>query len=142
MTSAAVPSGPWTAPALASVLDEHWGAVGRDLAMAHYTWADVGHALPFDQFLSFIFHAPQGTALYHERNKGWTVTDHLLTDLLETQDWLMWTKTKAGRENKKRPKRRPRPGTEQQEKADAKQAMTVEEYVKLTGMSIYDGKEV
>lgn len=105
--------------------------------MAHYTWADVGHALPFDQFLSFVFHAPVGTALYHERNEGWTVTDHLLTDLLETQDWLMWTKTKAGHENRRRPPRRPRPGAkQQQEKAEARQVMTVEDYMRRTGMSI------
>ena len=97
--------------------------------------------MPFDQFLSFVFHAPAGTALYHERNKGWTVTDHLLTDLLEVQDWVAWTKTKDGHENRKRPKRRQRPGMEQQQKADEKTVMTVEEYVKLTGMSIYDGRE-
>lgn len=115
--------------------------------MARYTWDDVGHALPFDQFLAFVFHAPPGTAIYHERNQGWTVTDHLLTDLLEVQDWIAWTKTKAGHENRKRPKRRQRPQAgqqqqKQQQQTDEKEVMTVEEYVKRTGMSIYDGREV
>ena len=54
---------------------------------------------------------------------------------------MAWTKTKDGHENRKRPKRRQRPGMEQQQKADEKTVMTVEEYVKLTGMSIYDGRE-
>ena len=50
--------------------------------------------LPFDQFVSFVMHARRGPPLFHERNEGWTVTDYLLTDLLEMQDVLLCTKTK------------------------------------------------
>jgi len=108
-----------------------------------YTWADVGHAMPFDQFVSFVCHAPPGTAVYRERNEGWTPTDYLLTDLLEVEDLLLWSKTKDAQKNRNRPKRRPRPGgKKQQQQASEKQVMTVEEYVKRTGMSIYDGREV
>jgi hypothetical protein len=113
--------------------------------VAHYTWADVGHAMPFDQFVSFVCHAPPGTAIHREINEGWTVTDHLITDMLEVQDLLLWSKTKAAQENKRRPKRRPRPDgkkKKQQQQVDDKQVMTVEEYMKLTGMSVHDGKGV
>lgn len=115
--------------------------------MAGYTWADVGTTrLPFDQFVSFVFHAPVGTAVFHERTQGWTVGDYLLTDILEMQDLLLWSKTKDARKNRNRPKRRPRPTaagkkTGGKPQADDKnqnqnQVMTVAEYVKRTGMTI------
>jgi hypothetical protein len=86
-------------------------------------------------FISFVCHSPPGTALYHEYNNGWTVNEHLLTDILEVQDMLLWTKTKAAQNNKNRPKRRYRPGQESK-KSDAKQVMTVAEYMKRTGMEV------
>lgn len=105
--------------------------------MAGYTWADVGtKRLPFGMFVSFVCHSPPGTALYHEYNKGWTANEHLLTDILEVQDMLLWTKSKAAQHNKNRPKRRYRPGQEQAQKSDAKQVMTVADYLKRTGMTM------
>lgn len=104
--------------------------------MAGYTWADVGtKRLPLDMFVSFICHSPPGSALYHEYNQGWTVHDHLLTDILEVQDMLLWTKSKAAQSNKNRPKRRYRPGQENQKAANSKQVMTIAEYMKRTGMT-------
>jgi Family of unknown function (DUF5361) len=110
--------------------------------VAGFTWADIGTArLPFDQFVSFVMHAPPGTALYHAFGRGWTVTDHLLTDALEMLDWLAWTKTEDGQHKppRKRPKRRPRPGEETQKK-QAHQQMTVGEYMERSGMSFSFGE--
>jgi Family of unknown function (DUF5361) len=108
--------------------------------VAGYRWADVGtKRFPFDQFLSFVFHAPPGTALYHSINQGWTVNDYLTTDVLEDLDLLLWTKTKDAQKNRNRPKRRPRPTSEQAKSGKQKnETMTVEEYMKRTGMSVVE----
>lgn len=117
--------------------------------MAGYTWADIGTArMPFDQFVAFVCHAPPGTAIYHELSQGWSVIAHLLTDLLEVNDLLLWSKTKDAQKNRRRPKRRPRPGIDTgqkkpsrekpQFKADVteREVMTVADYVARTGMKI------
>lgn len=106
--------------------------------MAGYAWADVGTArLPFDQFVSFVMHAPPGTAVFNERHQGWTVTDYLLVDALELLDVLLCTKTKDPKKaiNRLKPRWRPGQKTVKQLKQDTT-AMTVEEYVKRTGMKI------
>jgi hypothetical protein len=109
--------------------------------VAGYTWADVGRRLPYDQFVQFVLHAPPGTALFHEYHNGWTVTDYLLTDLLEVQDVALCTKTKDPQKAIRRLKPRPRPGQQaKQQKADAKQVMTVEDYVKRTGIRVNIGE--
>lgn len=87
-------------------------------------------------------HAPPGTAIYHERHEGWTVTDYLMTDALEILDWLAWTKTTDAQEKiaKKKPTSRLRPGTKHGAKKkmqdSADKPMTVAEYVAKTGMVI------
>lgn len=94
-------------------------------------------------------HAPPGTAVYHERNKGWTVADHLLTDALELLDWIAWTKTVDAQQKvpRKKPKPRQRPSVGKPGKSKPNQPaddapMTVAEYVAKTGMVInLEGRE-
>jgi hypothetical protein len=103
--------------------------------VAGYTWSDVGRRLPFDQFVSFVMHSPPGTAVYNERHGGWTVTDHLVTDLLELTDLLLACKTKDPQKTIRKLKPRFRPNAKPA-KRDAAQVMTVADYVKRTGMVI------
>lgn len=56
-----------------------------------------------------IFAAPPGTAIYNAVEKGWTVSDHKLTDLVDLTKWLIWLQSKDGQEGKNRPEREPRP---------------------------------
>jgi hypothetical protein len=89
-------------------------------------------------------HAPPGTALYHERNEGWTVAEHLMTDLLEVQDWVAWTKTVDAQQKtpRKKPKPRQRPGRKAGAADPADKPFTVADYVKKTGMVIsMEGRE-
>lgn len=105
--------------------------------MAGYTWADVGTArLPFAQFVSFVMHSPPGTAVFNERYKGWTVTDYLLVDALEMLDVLLCTKTKDPKKAINRLKPRWRPNQKAPERKNTATTMTVEDYVKRTGMKI------
>jgi D-alanyl-D-alanine carboxypeptidase len=108
--------------------------------VAGYTWNDVcSERLPFDQFVALICHAPPGTAVYHEVHEGWTVADHLLTDLIEVNDWLLWTKSADAQQKtpRKKPKPRPRPGAKKKTKTKAdEKSMTVAEYMAKTGMAM------
>lgn len=85
--------------------------------------------------MNFVCHAPRGTALHHESNQGWTVTDHLLAQVADTLQILLWTKTEDAQ--KKRPKHKPkpmlRPGMVMDE-AQEEKPMTVAEYAARTGM--------
>ena len=91
-------------------------------------------------------HAPPGTALYHERNEGWTVTDHLLTDALEILDWLAWTKTTDAQEKIREEEAEATAAARHQKAAKkscrtgADKPMTVAEYVAKTGMVIQSGR--
>lgn len=85
-------------------------------------------------------HAPPGTAVYAEMHQGWTVNDHLTTDMLECLDWLVWAKSTDAQQKvpRKKPKPRPRPGVEGAPKAKAgkpeDKPMTVADYIAKTGM--------
>jgi hypothetical protein len=56
-----------------------------------------------------IFAAPPGTAVYHAVEKGWSVSDHKLTDLIDLTKWAVWLQTQDGHDNKNRPEPDPRP---------------------------------
>jgi Family of unknown function (DUF5361) len=131
--------------ALGDVLKEHWGAVGRDLAAAGYLWADVGtERLPMDQFIPFVVYSPPGTAVYYVTHKGWSVTDHLLADLVDLTATLLWAKTKDAHQKVPRHKPKPidRPGKAAARRKREGQPMTVSEYTKRTGMKIIWDEEV
>jgi hypothetical protein len=131
--------------ALGDILKEHWGAVGRDLICAGYTWDDIGsERFPVSQFASFVAYAPPGTALFHERNKGWTTGDYLMAQAVDALSYLAWSKTTDA--HSKRPKHRPKPiprpaffpmKEQPQERVIEDNApLTVAEYVKRTGLKI------
>lgn len=64
------------------------------------------------------------------------------------QDLLLWSKTKDAQKNRRRPKRRPRPGMDMEKKKPSREqpqfkadvtereVMTVADYVARTGMKI------
>jgi Family of unknown function (DUF5361) len=128
---------------LGDILKEHWGAVGRDLICAGYTWDDVGsERFPIDQFASFVAYAPPGTALFHQRNRGWSTSDYLAAQMIDALHYLVWMETDDAR--KKNPKHRPvpipRPGivtpSPQADDDGGHQTMTVAEYTRRSGLNI------
>jgi Family of unknown function (DUF5361) len=128
---------------LGDILKEHWGAVGHDLLCAGYTWDDIGsERLPVGQFASFVAYAPPGTALFHQRNKGWTTGDYLTAQSVDALSYLAWAKTKDA--HSKSPKHRPEPiprpvfpgQQEQKPQKAADKPFTVEDYVRLSGLNM------
>ena len=100
--------------ALGGILRRYRGAVGRDLAVAGYTWADVGtERLPFDQFVAVrACYAPPGTALYHDHQQG--LDRHRLPAHRRTRNAGLiccGRRPRMRRRTRRRPKRRPRPET-------------------------------
>lgn len=74
--------------------------------------------------------------MFHYRNQGWTVGDHLSAFQLDVLNMLWWAKTKDGQDNRNRPQPTPRPTapvqqTEPDDEEDAGWVMTVEDYVRM-----------
>lgn len=113
------------------LLQDHWGAVGRDLAQAHWTWDDIGDGLPFDQFIQFVIYAPPGTALFHAVNQGWDATTHKVTDAVEWLKLLACANTVDPESAVRQLQKDPRPGVPEQEQAPV---LTIGEYMKLAGL--------
>lgn len=113
------------------LLQDHWGAVGRDLAQAHWTWNDIGDGLPFDQFVQMVMYAPPGTAVFHAVNEGWTADTHKVTDLIEWVKLLVCANTQDPESAVRQLEKDPRPGVPKQEQS---KVMTVGEYMKLAGL--------
>jgi hypothetical protein len=125
-------------------LRDHWGAVAHDLVAAGHTWDDIGSArLPVPEFVSFVLHRPPGSAVYHERNEGWTVNDHLQAQAIDALNYLAWAKTTdAQRKNPRhkpepiaRPGMTPKPQLLSQQPAQNR-LMTVSEYAAKTGIAM------
>jgi hypothetical protein len=121
--------------ALFSILKDHWGAVGRDLAAARWTWDQACYDLPFHQLVEFVVYSPPGTAIFHVLNDGWDANTHRLTDLLDVSALAMWLNTKDAQERhpQHRPEPSKRPG-KQAEVAAPEPFMTVADYMALNGM--------
>lgn len=58
-------------------------------------------------------------AMYPE-SAGWTKTNMLLAEMVDTLHWLQWAKTKAGSKGRNRPKPWPRPGVTQPSREGSK----------------------
>ena len=80
-----------------------------------------------------VLYAPPGTAVYHFRNQGWLVTDHLSALQLDVLRLLFWAKTEDGQKNTNRPEPTPRPGMTQAQDDEEPSpfTMTVEDYLRL-----------
>jgi hypothetical protein len=121
--------------ALFNILKDHWGAVGRDLAAAHWTWDEACADMPFHQLVEFVVFSPPGTATFYVINEGWDPNTHRLTDILDVSALAMWLGTTDAQEKfpKHRPERSPRPGG-QSEMPAPEPHMSVEDYIALSGM--------
>lgn len=91
--------------------------------------------MSFDEFKNFVLYAPPGSAVFHYRNQGWTVGDHLSAFQLDVLNMLWWAKTKDGHDGINRPQRTPRPivAVQQppQDEEDSGFVMTVEDYLRM-----------
>jgi hypothetical protein len=125
--------------ALGETLDKYWGAVERDLTLAGFTWDDVGsERFPVSTFVAFTGHAPPNSSLYHERSEGWTVTDHLLAQVIDALNKLVWFKTKDAQSEtpKHRPDPVPRPGMKIAKPDSGEKPMTVADYAQKAGIRV------
>lgn len=115
---------------LLSILQDHWGAVERDLSLAGLTLDDLGGKLSLAGLVAHTVHAPPGTAVFQKVNQGWTINDHLQAQAIDALHTLVWSKTADAQEKhpKYRPKPIPRPGMA--EPVQEQPSMTVGEYQK------------
>lgn len=116
---------------LLSILQDHWGAVERDLHLAGLTLDDLGGKLSVAALVAFTVYAPPGTAVFQKVNQGWTVNDHLQAQAIDALNLLVWSKTVDAQEKSPRhkPEPIPRPGMDVAEEQPSN-VMTVEEYMK------------
>ena len=113
------------------------GAVERDLLQAGYCFGDVGTRLTFSQFVHFVIYSPPGTAVYHKVHQGWTVTDHLLAQVLDSVRQHVWMHSmdamKPPELQEFRPLTTPRPGVVAQTVVRAPDGLTVSDYLQRIG---------
>lgn len=72
-----------------------------------HSWRDL---------LVFIRHSPAGSAYYAAESGEeslWGVQEHLMANLVDLTNILVWFKTKDGQKGRNRPKLIPRPGVEE-----------------------------
>jgi hypothetical protein len=114
------------------ILKDHWGAVGRDLAHAHYTWNQIcTDTLPLDQFIAFVVYAPPGTAVFHKLFEGWTADTYKLAELIEWNQMLLSINAEDPQHAFDQLPKQQRPG---QKPPEPEKHMTIGEYMKLAGM--------
>jgi hypothetical protein len=103
-----------------------------------------------DQFVNFVAYAPPGTALFHERNRGWTTSDYLTAQMVDALNYLVWAKSADAHSKhpKHRPQPIPRPGLiavqqqqQRQEQPVEDKPMTVADYLQRTGLVMNLGEE-
>lgn len=102
--------------------------------LSGFRFADVDtDKLSFGEFKSFVLYAPPGTAVFHYRNQGWTLGDHLAAVQLDALNWLKWAKTVDGQRNRNQPEPTPRPGMQQPKSEDETSpfTVTVEDYLRM-----------
>lgn len=92
-------------------------AITRDLLSDRLAFDELG----WRGLWCYITAAPPGTAIYHARHEGWTITDHIAAEQLYELRKLGWRYTALHFERGKDepfPERIPRPGVEPPEKYD------------------------
>lgn len=55
----------------------------------------------------------------------WSPTNHLLAGILDSAQWLQWSKTKDGAKNRNHPKPTPRPGIPEEHQSRFKDAVSL-----------------
>lgn len=87
----------------------------------------------WNDLYAFFAAAPPYSALHHDINEKWNLTDHLLATLLDRVNVLLWTKTKDAHKKPPRnmPKRIPRPGVDDRKKLnDQVTVMDISEFMR------------
>lgn len=86
-------------------------AITRDLLTDRLAFDDLG----WRGLWAYVTAAPPGTAIYHARNEGWSIGDHLAAESLHELRKLGWRYTAIHFQRGKDqpfPERIPRPGVE------------------------------
>ncbi len=126
--------------ALQHTLDNYLGAVERDLLQAGYSFTDVGTRLTLSQFVHFVVYSPPGTAVYHKIHEGWSVTDHLLAQVLDSVRQQVWMHSmdalKPPELQEFRPQATPRPGVVYRPAVREPDGLTVNDYLQLIGEEV------
>ena len=117
----------WLAEQVAGPLAD---ALDRDLRCDGIDFDSLG----WRGLWAYIVAAPPGTAIYHARNEGWTIADHIAAEQLYELRKLAWRYTaihfKRGKDEPF-PDRIPRPGVPAPEKYDGPtwETATIEDIV-------------
>ena len=102
---------------LIRVAGEFADAIARDLFSDRRDFNELG----WRGLWAYVTAAPPGTAIYHARNEGWSVGDHLAAEQLHALRTLDWRYTaihfKRGADQPF-PDRIPRPGVEAPQRYD------------------------
>lgn len=110
---------------------KHAGALRADFRRYYSArLSDIGHEFTVLEAADWAVHLPPESALKRELNDGWTNSEMLLAELVDTFRLNLWTKTKDGSKNRNRPKPIPRPGVVQPKQRAGKKdvlKLTVEE---------------
>jgi hypothetical protein len=117
----------WLAEQVAGPLAD---ALDRDLRCDGIDFDSLG----WRGLWAYIVAAPPGTAIYHARNEGWTIADHIAAEELYELRKLAWRYTAIHFERGKNepfPERIPRPGVPAPEKYDGPtwETATIEDIV-------------
>lgn len=114
------------------ILKDHWGAVGRDLAVAGYTWDEIcGPRLPFGQFVAFVVYSPPDSAVFFRLHEGWNATTHKVSDAIEWLKMLVCVNAENPQKAYEDIGPERRPGVVEAEKPPV---MTIGDYMRLSGM--------
>lgn len=133
--------------ALIGALDDHLGAVQRDLITSRLRFDDLGltggDELTFAQLAAFVANAQPTTAVYYARHEGWSRGDHLAAITVDALETLVWLKTEDATKlpelQQYRPKPMPRPGVvyvEPEPEDDGR--LTAEGYLNMVGYVIVE----
>lgn len=78
-----------------------------------------------------VVYPTPNTAVYYATHQGWDRNTHKLTQLVDRANWLIWSKTEDGLNNRNRPEPEWRPGDPIPEQQPV---TTIRDYMRLVGM--------
>ncbi|WP_141717925.1 DUF5361 domain-containing protein [Nocardia altamirensis] len=109
---------------LLELCDQHGEAIEADLIRAGLRLRDVGSKrFTWRDFAVLVRESSSDSALLramHPERYRWGQVEHLLADLVDVANLLLWSKTKDGSHNRNRPAPYPRPGVEDKTKRQVK----------------------
>ncbi|MFI9506872.1 DUF5361 domain-containing protein [Nocardia sp. NPDC052566] len=109
---------------LLELCNQHGEAIEADLIRAGVRLRDVGtKRFTWRDFAVLVRQSSADSALLramHPERYRWGQVEHLLADLVDVANLLLWSKTKDGSNNRNRPSPYPRPGVEDKSKRQVK----------------------